>query len=111
LFIITEKKIWSSFQQWNNLIELILVFLTVPITVIASTKKIKSLVTNIHLLTQAIRHSSKLVSIGWNKQCIILILFKFSLSNNAMVCRFWVLMARRLNANIPLLKRRKRNYR
>jgi hypothetical protein len=63
LFIITEKKIWSSFQQWNNLIELILVFLTVPITVIASTKKIKSLVTNIHLLTQAIRHSSKLVSI------------------------------------------------
>ncbi|KAK2434114.1 RNA-binding protein [Trifolium repens] len=33
----------------------------VPITVIASTKKIKSLVTNIHLLTQAIRHSSKLV--------------------------------------------------
>lgn len=33
----------------------------VPITVIASTKKIKSLVNNIHLLTQAIRHSSKLV--------------------------------------------------
>ncbi|KAL5054071.1 hypothetical protein RYX36_034753 [Vicia faba] len=33
----------------------------VPITVIASTKKIKSLVSNIHLLTQAIRQSSKLV--------------------------------------------------
>ncbi|GAU31813.1 hypothetical protein TSUD_58140 [Trifolium subterraneum] len=33
----------------------------VPIAVIASTKKIKSLVTNIHLLTQAIRQSSKLV--------------------------------------------------
>ncbi|CAK8577548.1 unnamed protein product [Lathyrus sativus] len=33
----------------------------VPIAVIASTKKIKSLVSNIHLLTQAIRHSSKLV--------------------------------------------------
>ncbi|XP_058747487.1 la-related protein 6C-like [Vicia villosa] len=33
----------------------------VPITVIASTKKIKSLVSNIPLLTQAIRQSSKLV--------------------------------------------------
>ncbi|XP_020232812.1 la-related protein 6C [Cajanus cajan] len=33
----------------------------VPITVIASTKKVKSLVSNIHLLTQAIRSSSKLV--------------------------------------------------
>jgi hypothetical protein len=42
---------------------MIIVLLTVPIAVIASTKKIKSLVTNIHLLTQAIRHSSKLVSI------------------------------------------------
>ncbi|KAK7252058.1 hypothetical protein RIF29_35763 [Crotalaria pallida] len=33
----------------------------VPITIIASTKKIKSLISNIHLLTQAIRTSSKLV--------------------------------------------------
>ncbi|KAK7400835.1 hypothetical protein VNO78_12142 [Psophocarpus tetragonolobus] len=33
----------------------------VPITVIASTKKVKSLVNNIHMLTQAIRSSSKLV--------------------------------------------------
>lgn len=38
-------------------------FATVPITLIASTKKIKSLVSNIHLLTQALRCSSKLVSI------------------------------------------------
>ena len=51
---------------------MILVFLTVPITVIASTKKIKSLVNNIHLLTQAIRHSSKLVSTvdGTNKELL-----------------------------------------
>ncbi|TKY59126.1 La-related protein 6C [Spatholobus suberectus] len=35
----------------------------VPITVIASSKKVKSLVSNIHLLTQALRSSSKLVSI------------------------------------------------
>ncbi|KAI4295619.1 hypothetical protein L6164_035644 [Bauhinia variegata] len=33
----------------------------VPISVIASTKKIKALIGNIHLLTQAIRSSSKLV--------------------------------------------------
>ncbi|XP_068466128.1 la-related protein 6C isoform X1 [Phaseolus vulgaris] len=33
----------------------------VPITVIASTKKVKSLVNNVHVLTQAIRSSSKLV--------------------------------------------------
>ncbi|XP_061367119.1 la-related protein 6C [Gastrolobium bilobum] len=33
----------------------------VPITLIASTKKIKSLVSNVHLLTQALRSSSKLV--------------------------------------------------
>ncbi|KAG5079972.1 hypothetical protein JHK86_004037 [Glycine max] len=33
----------------------------VPITVIASTKKVKSLVSNINMLTQAIRSSSKLV--------------------------------------------------
>ncbi|WVZ23815.1 hypothetical protein V8G54_002359 [Vigna mungo] len=33
----------------------------VPITVIASTKKVKALVNNIHMLTQAIRSSSKLV--------------------------------------------------
>ncbi|KAK7346003.1 hypothetical protein VNO80_20516 [Phaseolus coccineus] len=33
----------------------------VPITVIASTKKVKSLVNNVHMLTQAIRSSSKLV--------------------------------------------------
>ncbi|CAL0312107.1 unnamed protein product [Lupinus luteus] len=33
----------------------------VPITLVASTKKIKSLISNIHLLTQAIRSSSKLV--------------------------------------------------
>ncbi|KAJ1375260.1 Winged helix-like DNA-binding domain superfamily, partial [Sesbania bispinosa] len=32
----------------------------VPITLIASTKKIKSLISNIHLLTQALRYSSKL---------------------------------------------------
>lgn len=38
-------------------------FVTVPITVIASTKKVKSLVSNINMLTQAIRSSSKLVSI------------------------------------------------
>ncbi|CAL0313532.1 unnamed protein product [Lupinus luteus] len=33
----------------------------VPVTLVASTKKIKSLISNIHLLTQAIRSSSKLV--------------------------------------------------
>ncbi|RDX89140.1 La-related protein 6C, partial [Mucuna pruriens] len=33
----------------------------VPMTVIASTKKVKSLISNIHLLTQALRSSSKLV--------------------------------------------------
>ena len=40
-----------------------LLWFTVPITVIASTKKVKSLVSNINMLTQAIRSSSKLVSI------------------------------------------------
>ncbi|KAK7319830.1 hypothetical protein RJT34_04558 [Clitoria ternatea] len=33
----------------------------VPITIIASSKKIKALISNVHLLTQAIRSSSKLV--------------------------------------------------
>lgn len=40
-----------------------MLWFTVPITVIASTKKVKSLVSNINMLTQAIRSSSKLVSI------------------------------------------------
>lgn len=35
---------------------------TVPISFIASTKKIKSLVSNSHSLAQALRSSSKLVS-------------------------------------------------
>ena len=33
----------------------------VPMSLVASTKKVKALVTNIHLLTQALRSSSKLV--------------------------------------------------
>lgn len=43
----------------------------VPIPVIASTKKVKSLVSNIQLLTQAIRSSSKLVLSADGKKAVI----------------------------------------
>lgn len=50
-------------QDWNNLTHGCWFSVTVPITLIASTKKIKSLTNNTHLITQALRSSSKLVSI------------------------------------------------
>lgn len=37
-------------------------FVSVPISVVASTKKMKSLISNNHMLAQALRSSSKLVS-------------------------------------------------
>lgn len=37
-------------------------FLSVPVSVVASTKKMKSLISNNHMLAQALRSSSKLVS-------------------------------------------------
>lgn len=37
-------------------------FVTVPISVVASTKKMKSLISNNHMLAQTLRSSSKLVS-------------------------------------------------
>lgn len=62
--VVFSSVFFLPFWDWNDLISLMdLGFLTVPITMIASTKKVKALVNNIHMLTQAIRSSSKLVSI------------------------------------------------
>lgn len=48
---------------FNNLYLLLLWYSIVPVSVIASTKKIKSLTSNHHMIVQALRCSSKLVSL------------------------------------------------
>lgn len=53
---------------------------TVPISVVASTKKMKSLISNNHMLAQALRSSSKLVSCLI--EFLIVFLFFFSCLNN-----------------------------